>query len=198
MLVILINFLKVKIMKTPINIKLATLPPIITFFTSNYLAGDCFPLSIGIFANGKAYAWHISPQVHWKLDHYDSAVYAGTPLSFFYEHGDPSHSIKAIVENLVGFQKVVFCLNFAHDKYSLEQLGCTDLIVKDIEEIDSFDHYGERIDQLVKTMKDSKLNKYSVKDVVTTLAYQTLDNLRYQDLSVMRYALFRYAVDHSK
>jgi len=185
-------------MKTPINIKLAALPPIITFFTSNFLAGDSFPLSVGIFVNGKSYALHIKPQDHWKLEHYDSQIYQGTPLSFFSENGEHPSAIKAVIEKLTQFQKVIFVLNAAHDNYSLQQLGLTDLIVKDIDEIDTFDHYAERIELLSKTIRDSHLNQYSVKDVIQTLAYQTFENLKYQDLSMLRYALFRYAADHLK
>ena len=141
-------------MKTPINLQLATLPPIITFFTSNVLAGDAFPLSVGIFVSGKAYALHIKPQEHWKLDHYDSQTYQGTPLSFFSEHGEQPEAIKAAIEKLTGFQKVIFVLNFAHDNHSLQQLDCTDFIVQDIEKIDTFDDYAERIELLSKSERN--------------------------------------------
>ncbi len=185
-------------MTIPLNIQLAKLPPIITFFTSNIHAGDAFPLSIGIFVNGKSYAWHITPKNQWKLDHYDPEIYGNTPLSFFYDHGNEPQIIKAAIEKLIGFQKVIFVLNPASDKYSLKQIGCTELIVKDIEEIDTFDHHGDRMQQLIKTIKDSKLNIYSIKDVVQTLAYQTCEKLLYQDLDLLKYTLFRYSVDHSK
>lgn len=185
-------------MNPPINAQLSRLPPIITFFTSNILAGDSFPLSVGIFVSGKSYAFHIKPQDHWKLDYYDSHIYQGTPLSFFFEHGEQPSAIKTVIEKLTQFQKVIFVLNFAHDNYSLQQLGCTNLIIEDVDEIDTFDVYLERIELLVKTIKDSRLNKYSVLDVIQTLAYQTVENLQYQDLNLLRYVLFRYAAAHLK
>ncbi len=185
-------------MRTPINLELAKLPPLVTFFNSNIHAEDSFPLSIGIFANGKSYAFHIRPQDNWKLDLYDAHAYQNTPLSFFFEHGEQPIAIKSVIERLIHFQKVIFVLNFNHDSNSLQQLGVADLIVKDIDEIDSFDSYVQRINCLDKTINDSQLNKYSVKDVIQTLAFQTLENLQYPDLSLLRYALFRYGADHLK
>lgn len=185
-------------MNTPINAELAKLPPIITFFTSNAHAGDSFPLSIGIFVNGKSYAFHIKPQQHWKIDHYDPQIYQGTPLSFFSEHGQNPNGIKTVIEQLTQVQKVVFVLNYAHDKYSLEQLGCANLIVEDIDEIDTFHTLFERVELISKTIKDSNLNRYSVEDVIQTLAHITVENLQYQNLDLLRYALFRYAANHLK
>ncbi len=185
-------------MNTPINHELEKLPPIITFLTSHYIPGNGFPLSVGIFVNGKAYAFHIKPQEHWNLSSYDPSNFGNTPLSFFVENGITIDQVRNALHNLINIQKVVFFLRDVYDPISFKTLGIDYFILEDIDLLDTFKNYDERYAELSKRIETSKMNIYSVEDVVKTAAYQTFDNLQYDNLDLLRYTLFRYGVDRSR
>ncbi len=89
-------------MNTPINTQLARLPPIITFFTSNILAGDSFPLSIGVFVNGRSHEIYVKPLKHWNLSEYQPELFNNKPLDFYFKNGIEVTEIKNIISKLLG------------------------------------------------------------------------------------------------
>ena len=158
------------------------LPPIITFLSSHYEVGFSFPLSIGIFANGKASSFLIKPQSHWPLSEYDQRAGNGQPIEYFEKFGVEVEIIEVIVKQLTDGSDFLFYLRDDYDTRFLNFMGIHDAQMKDISLIDTFNNYDERHQELLTRLKRSKLNMFSVKDVVATLAEQTYDHLKYRSL----------------
>ena len=168
-------------MKTPIE-TIADLPPIITFLSSHYELGFSFPLSVGIFVNGKSHSFLINPKDQWLQLEFDQKFSGGKPLSFFLKEGVAPEAIKIIIEMLTDKSEFLFYLRDDYDPRFLEMLGLDSANARDVALIDSFISYDKRHTEIIRRISQQRLNMYSVEYVVVTLAEQTFDNLKYDNL----------------
>jgi hypothetical protein len=169
-------------MKTPIN-SIDMLPPIVTFFSSHYEIGFSFPLAVGIFANGRSNSFLIKPRELWKRLDYDPQYSLDKPIEFFEQYGLEIEIIQKLLAKLLKGSEFTLYLRDDYDPRFFDMLGLEQLQIRDIDVIDKFENYDTRYAEMIRRMQEEKLNLYSIEDVVATIAEQTFDNLKYEDLN---------------
>ncbi len=171
-------------MTTPIT-SIEMLPPIVTFLSSHYDMGLSFPLTVGVFVNGQSHSFIVKPEIHWPVTEYEQHYGGGKPLSYFYENGISLGNLKTILTKLIGNSEVILCLRDDYDPRFFHLLGLNNFIIKSVGLIDNFNNYDERLNELLKRVEIKGMNIYSVEEVVSTLAFQTFDNLKFNDLDLL-------------
>ncbi len=168
-------------MKTPIN-SIEMLPPVITFLSSHYEIGFSFPLAIGIFVNGESHSFLIKPREYWKQAVFDKQFTNGVPREYFEYYGLEPHLVKEIVTTLIGQNEFVFYLREDYDPRFFNMLELDQVKIRDIGLVDNFKTYEERHNEILKRIEQQQFDMYSVEHIIETVAQQTYENLKYQNM----------------